>query len=36
MQRDAIHYITKIETILICNVFRPNGILRNNVASEGS
>ena len=26
MQRDAMNYITKIETILICNNFRPNGI----------
>ena len=26
MQCDAIHCISKIETILIFNVFRPNGI----------
>ena len=25
MQHDAIEYIIKIETILICNDFRPNG-----------
>ena len=25
MQRCAIYYITKIETILICDVSRPNG-----------
>ena len=26
MQHDAMDYITKIETILICNHFRPSGI----------
>ena len=26
MQHDAVHYITKFEPILICNVFCPNGI----------
>ena len=26
MQRDAVHHIIKIKTILICNVFRRNGI----------
>ena len=29
MQRDAIQHITKIEAILICNVFRPNANLKN-------
>ena len=39
MQRDAIHDITKIETILICNVFCPNGssrMVRAQMVSRGS